>query len=109
MTAFVIPTQPMPQRFSIALAGVVYNLTVRWNEVRYRGGLATPAWLVDIADAQNARIVSSIPLVTGADLLAQYRHLEIGGSLVVQSDNDPFLVPNFDTLGKTAQLYFVVS
>lgn len=109
MTAFVVPTQPMPQAFAISLAGVTYNLTLKWNDVLYRGGLVTPCWMLDIADANNVPLATGLPLVTGADLLAQHPYLGIGGQLIVQSDNDPNLVPDFDTLGRTGQLYFVTS
>jgi hypothetical protein len=46
-------------------------------------------------------------MITGTDLLNQYRYLGIAGSLVVQSSNDPSLVPNEKTLGTTGHLYFV--
>ena len=64
-------------------------------------------WILDIADGNNTPIVSGIPLVTGADLLAQYAYLGIGGSLYVSNPNDPGASPTFGSLGDTSSLYFV--
>jgi hypothetical protein len=108
-TAFEVPLSPMPQKFSISLANVTYNLKLRWNDTLYGGGLEDPCWLLDISDATGDPILTSLPLVTGTDLLAQYGYLNFGGQLVVQSDNDPGLVPDFTTLGKTGHLYFVTT
>jgi hypothetical protein len=60
-------------------------------------------------DSNQNPILTGLPLVTGVDLLEQYGYLGIGGSLVVQSTNDPSLVPNYDTLGSTGNLFFVVA
>jgi len=108
-TAYEVPLSPMPQKFSISLAGVTYNLKLSWNDILYGGGLKNPCWLLDIRDTTDNPILTGIPLVTGADLLAQYGYLSFGGQLIVQSDNDPNLVPSFDTLGKTGHLYFVTT
>lgn len=51
--------------------------------------------------------MAGIPLVTGADLLAQYKHLSIGGQLFVQTDGDPEAVPTYASLGATAGLYWI--
>ena len=102
-TAYEIPITPgVPQTFTISLAGVFYNLTVRWST-------SMAAWFLDLADASNNFLLNGVPLVTGADLLAQYEYLGIGGMLVVQSDNDLSLVPDFSTLGVTGHLYFVTT
>ncbi len=103
MAVYEIPLSPTPQRFSITLAGVEYILTVKWNAAQDAG------WTVDIADAFGAAILSGVPLVTGADLLAQYAYLNFGGQLVVQTDHDTDAVPTFDNLGETSHLFFVVS
>lgn len=104
-TVYEIPTQPNPTTQRITLNGVTYTLTLTWNEFAGPAG----AWVLDIADANNNPIASGLPLVTGADLLAQFEYLGIGGGggLVVQSDHDPDLVPSFTTLGSTGHLFFV--
>lgn len=99
-TVFEIPTAPKSQTFAITLVGVTYNLTFVWN-------VPSAAWLVSIADEGNNPILSSIPLVTGADLLGQFAYLGIGGQLIVQTDNDPNAVPTYQNLGSTGHLFFV--
>lgn len=101
-TPYLIPLQNTNQQIQITLAGVLYTLTVRWNEMN-------EAWTVDIADANSNPIVSGIPLVTGVDLLAPFGYLNFGGQLIAQTTNDANAVPTFDNLGSTGNLYFVVS
>lgn len=101
-TAYLIPLQDTNQTIQIMLAGTLYTLTVRWNDMNQ-------AWTLDIADASGVAIVSGIPVITGPDLLAPYKHLGIGGQLVAQTTNDTDAVPTFDNLGSTGNLYFVVT
>lgn len=94
-----------PQSLSITLGQKEYRLTLRYRNVENDEGL----WSLDIADVvSNEDVVCGIPLVTGTDLLAQYRHLNIDGSLIVYTDSDPDAVPTFDNLGAAANLYFMV-
>lgn len=90
-----------PQRLSIALAGVTYQLTFKYLDCDQGG------WVVDIAGADNTPLLNGVPLVTGADLLAQYGYLGIGGQLRVQTSSDPDAVPTFENLGDDGQIYFV--
>jgi hypothetical protein len=101
-TPNLIPLQPgVPQTFSIALGGITYRLSFLYRDDPNAG------WTVDIADSGGNPIVQGIPLVTGADLLAQYKHLGFGGKLVVQTTHDPDAVPTFESLGQDAQVYWV--
>lgn len=99
-TVYEVPTQPESQTFTVSLGGVTYEFTLTW---------CPPAacWTLDIADDQGNPIVQGLQLITGADLLEQFEYLEIGGSLLVQSDFDPAMVPNYGSLGSTGHLYFV--
>jgi hypothetical protein len=99
-TPFEIPLIAAAQSFATTLVGVTYALKVRWC------GPAS-CWVLDIADGNNAPIISGIPMITGADLLEQYGYLGIGGQLFVQTDNDTDAVPTFDNLGSLGRLYFV--
>lgn len=101
MATWEIPLSPEPQRLAITLAGVAYVLTVRWRDADQGG------WVLDIADGQSVPILAGVPLVTGADLLAQYAHLGFAGELIVQTDHDLDAVPTFENLGDTSHLYFV--
>lgn len=99
-TAFLIPLAATPQTFTITLAGVQYQMTVRWNFV-------AAAWILDIADSTGNPILSGVPLVTGDDLLEQFDYLNIGGQLAVQTNNNVFAVPTFTNLGQEGNLYFI--
>lgn len=100
ITPYEIPLQAKPQGFYISLAGTTYFLKLKWNS--FNG-----SWILDIFDDNQELIVGSIPLITGADLLAPYRYLGFGGGLVVQTDNNPNEVPDFGSLGDTGHLYFI--
>lgn len=93
--------QPQARRFSIFLSGLQYNITSRWNSV-------SNAWIMDIYDVNEIPVLLNRPLVTGADLLAQFAYLGISGQMIVQSDNDPNAVPTYGDLGSTGHLYYVV-
>ncbi len=99
-TTYLVPLSGSPEAFGITLAGVAYQFTVQWRD-------AADSWFLDIADNQSNPIASGIPLVTGADLLEQYAHLGIGGSLYVQSSPTPTDTPTFTNLGSASNLYFV--
>lgn len=145
-TVFTLPLQPVAQQFPIVLAGIAYQMTVRWNSNDASGvssssssgssggtgvtggigggshihthGITTAenpdddtvgTWIVDIYDGTGTSlIVGGIPFVTGTDLLAPFAYLGLGGQLVVQSSPLADTVPNFETLGSTGQLYYVV-
>jgi hypothetical protein len=99
-SAFEIPLVSRPQKFGVSLAGVFYNMTVRWNEP---GG----CWMLDIADVNDVLVVGGIPLVNGVDLLDQYGYLNFGGQLIVVTDFDASAPPTSSNLGSQSHLYFV--
>jgi len=101
MSVFEVPLSPNPQQLTIQLAGVTYTLRVRWI------ASAEGGWCLDIGDSANNPILDGVMLVTGADLLAQYPHLNFGGKLGVQTDHDLSAPPTFGNLGLTSHLYFV--
>ena len=90
-----------PQQFSITLGQVEYQLTLIYRDTDQGG------WFLDIADTAGNPILQGIPLVTGADLLAQYEYLNFGGRLWVQTLSDPDAVPTFGNLGDDGLLYWV--
>ena len=100
MTPYEIPLAAQAETFQVTLAGVLYTLTSRWCA-------PSACWLLDIASAGGVAILSSIPIITGADLLEQHKHLAIGGGLMVQSDSTLDLVPTFTSLGVSGHVYFV--
>ena len=105
---FEIPLAPVPLVFQITLAGTTRTMTTFYRDApaACAGGAG---WCLDIADEGNNPIVCGIPLVTGADLLAQYAYLDLGGQLWVRSDGDPAAVPAFQNLGQVpgGHLYWI--
>ena len=103
MAVYRIPLSPDPQRFTINLGGIEYGLTVRYRNATMGG------WVIDVTDRAGAQMVNGIPLVTGCDLLAQYRHLGFNGQLRVQTDDNPDAVPTFANLGEKSHLYWITT
>lgn len=100
---FRLPLAGANETFNITLNGVTYNMLVIWrDDPNGEGG-----WCLDILTSQNVPLVQGVPLITGADLLEQYAYLGIGGSLFVQTVQDPAAPPTFDNLGTDANVYFV--
>jgi len=102
MQTYEIPLTPEAQTFKITLGATQYQMTLQYRNAPGGG------WMLDIADVAGNRILSGVPLVTGADLLAQYDYLNFGGELWVQTDLDPAAVPTYENLGTTSHLYFIV-
>lgn len=97
---YIIPLTPEPQSFFIALAGRRCRLTVKWSDAPEGG------WLLDLDDSGGASVLTSLPLITGADLLGQYGHLELGGMIWCFSPDD--LPPDAANLGSEIKLIFEV-
>jgi hypothetical protein len=97
---FEIPLINQPQLLGVTLNGVGYQLRVIWNDF-------SQCWVMDLLDGDGNPIIQGIPLVTGTDLISQFKYLVIGGQFIVQSDNDTDVVPTFTSLGDTGHLYFV--
>jgi hypothetical protein len=100
--AYLIPLQSTNQQIQVTLAGTLYTLTTRWNEMNQ-------AWNLDIGDADGNPLITGIAVVTGVDLLTPYEYLGIGGQIVAQTTGNTDAVPTFDNLGSLGNLYFVVS
>ncbi|KVE37659.1 phage baseplate plug family protein [Burkholderia sp. BDU5] len=99
MQIYEVPLSADVQAFKISLGGTIYRLTLV-----YRG----PAgWVLDVADDSGTPIVSGLPLTTGGDLLAQYRHLGFAGRLWVQGAEDPDDVPQYGDLGVGSHVFWV--
>lgn len=101
MASSEIVLQPQGQQFTLQLRGVVYKLRVRWMDALLGG------WMLDILTEQGVPIVTSLPLVTGSDLLAQHRHLGLGIQLIVASSGDVDSPPTLTGLGTETRLYMV--
>lgn len=101
MTSYELPLTPNAQQFFIVLGLIQYSVTVRWCA-------PSSCWNMDLAQADGTPILYGVPLVTGTDLLGQYRHLGIVGEMRVQSDGDLNRTPQYHELGVDGHLYFIV-
>ena len=86
LAIFEIPTSPRPQSFSVTFPnGVTYQLRLLYVFA------PNDCWTLDIADDQGNPILSGIPLVTGADLLAQGEPHRLGRRLARARPRPPRL------------------
>lgn len=102
MPAYEVPLSAKAESFLIALAGVTYSMRVVFN-------VNADCWVLDISTDLGEPVVMGIPLITGADLLAQYAYLGIKGTLICQTDYVADAVPTFTNLGSEGHLYFITS
>lgn len=100
-TVVELPFTAQPQSFTVRLVGVPYRVKLAWN-------IPLECWVVDFADQAGNPLCAGIPLVTGSNLLEQVAYLDFGGQIVVISDHQPRAVPDWNSLGSTGHIYFVV-
>lgn len=98
MTVNEIPLSPDNQLFSVTLAGGAYLMRTVWRD---------PCWYLDLLNADQTPVAQALPLITGADLLAQYAYLNLGFSLVVGTDIAGQEYPTKTDLGITSHLYVI--
>lgn len=103
MTYYEIPLKSVAQTFKITLAGKPYQMRLVWRTGEDAG------WFLDISTSAGVLVLGGVPLVTGADLLAQYPDLGFGGELRVTTDANPDAVPTYANLGGQAHVYFGVA
>ena len=101
MTTYEIPLRTGHQSMSIRLGDETYQLRLLYADA-VNGG-----WVLDISDASGVALISGLPLVAGADLLAQHKHLGIAGALYAATEGDVGTPPDFESLGRAGKLYFV--
>lgn len=92
----------MSQRFDITLSNIQLTMVNRYNA-------KIESWVIDILDGVTGQLlIPSMPLVTGIDLLGQYKYLGIPGQLIVSTIGDFGAVPNLENLGKQSNLFYVI-
>lgn len=96
-----IPLVAGPQRFSVRLNDVIYQMRITWNDADMGG------YFFDLGAEDGTPLIAGHPLVTGANLLGQYGYLEVGGKLVVTTDRGAGDLPTYDGLGATSHLFFI--
>ncbi|WP_419058410.1 phage baseplate plug family protein [Kluyvera georgiana] len=93
-----IPLTPDNQLFDIVLAGTAFKMRILWRDLY---------WMMDLSDSSGSPIINGIPLVTGADLLAQYSYLNLGFKLAVLCDVGNQVYPTKTDLGIKSHLYVI--
>lgn len=89
-----IPLTADNQQFSIILAGTTWRISITWRDLY---------WILDLQN-DGEPVISGIPLVTGADLLAQYGYMGLGFKLVVVCDDSTQDYPTKTDLGGRSHL-----
>ncbi len=87
-----IPLTADNQQFSIVLGGVTWQISIIWRDLY---------WIMDLQNDRGEPVISGIPLVTGADLLAQYACMGLGFKLVVVCDDNTQDYPSKTDMGGT--------
>lgn len=98
---FKMPLRNVPQRFGIHLLEQDYFMETSWNDMGQN-------WEISLFNESKEPVITDIPLVSGADLLRQHKHL-LPAIMVCYTQGDSNAVPTFENLGKDSNLYFVVS
>lgn len=92
------------QTLQVSIGSVTYTLHFTYN-------MAMPAWIMDINDSYDVPICQGIPLVTGTDLMGQFRYLGIGGGvpmtvMTVGVGKSPDEIPTYENLGIEGQVFY---
>lgn len=101
-TLYTIPLIVGAQTFAITLGNISYTFEVTYADAEEGG------YVLGIRDASNNLLVDGIPFVTGVNLLAPYKYLNIGGgdiSLYIATNGDFTATPTYENLGTAAKLY----
>ena len=99
---FRIPLTNTSQSFNIKLSGVSLTLITRWNQ--FMG-----AWELGFQDPNTQQsIYSFIPLVTGTDLISQFKYNGIlPGILLCFTDGITDDIPTQENLGGSSNLFYI--
>ena len=83
--------------FSVVLSVVTSSarISITWRDLY---------WVLDLQNDRGEPVISGIPLVTGADLLAQYDYMGLGFKLVVVCDDSTQDYPTKTDLGGRSHL-----
>lgn len=93
-----IPLSADNQNFAISIAGTQYRMRLVWRDA---------FWCLDLLNGDQTPVALSLPLLAGANLLAPYAYLNLGFSLLVNSDTEGQENPTKTDLGLYSHLYIV--
>lgn len=100
MAVYNIPVNNQNQISQVQLLNVQYTFRLMWNQFGN-------CWYLDISDINDNYLVNSVPLLSGRDILKQFKYLNIGGALIVYNSLNPLLPPGFSDFGVTSFLWFI--
>lgn len=90
----------LPQNLTVTLGGTTYRLQLRWNP-------PSNVWVMNVHDSADNPLVNGVPLVTGADLLAQFAYLGFTGALIITKDDGDPTPPDWDNLGTLGHVFWL--
>jgi hypothetical protein len=94
------PTGVYQWRTPYRLGNVAGAVEWRWNE-------PGQMWSIRLSSSAGVPLAGPIPLATGRDLLAQWRHFDLPpGTLTVESAES---VPGADAFGNSARLVYTTA
>lgn len=99
MSITEIPLSPDNQQFNIQIGSGNFRVRVIWRD--------DAGWVIDLQDSSGEDIIAGIPLVTGVDLLAQYKYIGLGFALVCLCDAAVQEYPTKADLGSASHLYVI--
>lgn len=96
------PNQTFAVQLTVDSKPLTLNLTLRYS-------VMSGWWDMQIANAQNAILVASVPLLTGsypaANILAQYGYLKIGSAYLLNTGNSQSDYPSSNDLASFSLLW----
>ncbi|MTC35812.1 hypothetical protein GKR67_14465 [Providencia alcalifaciens] len=93
-----IPVTSKNQEMDVTLGDKAYHLKLTHNEFC--------GWMLDVYTISRELMVGGIPLLSGINVLEQYRYLGFNGSLSLICENDE-METSFHELGKGNKLYYL--
>ena len=99
---FRIPLVNLPQKFNIDIGGQSFSILSTWNS-------EANSWYISFYDGNTQEpYMLNTPLVTGVDLFAQYRYLNlVKGQFIVFTAGAELQPPTLENLGQEANVFYV--
>lgn len=100
LDVYIIPFTSKEESFVVQLGNVPIRFESFWNDI-------AELWFIDVYNAtDNNPIALGIPLVTGCDLLAQFKYTGLTGHIFCHNEAGGKEPPTYDNLGETAFVYY---
>ena len=100
MPIFRIPVTSSNQEFNVILDGIRYALNLYWNKPMM-------LWVLDFKNTDTGEMLANgVPMVTGCDVLEQFKYLGFTGSLVAYLDSS-LEPPKHADLDGGGRFYFI--